>query len=192
MKRLVPALLSALAMTIAAAPALSETPSLPSMTPPPATGASIGSSASISLGSGPHKGKYDFAPTEACVLTAFGKKPLGLSVVFTNERASMSVDMPNIDEKHANEIQVVLVVSDAKPGDVRKVASSVTYEIDTRPDAALEPYQKAERANKGLSGKATTALMQKGNAAMLTFSGETPTGVKVEGEVNCRKVDAAQ
>jgi hypothetical protein len=158
---------------------------------PAADGASaVGSSASITLASGPHKGRYDFAPTEACVLTAFGKKPMGLSVVFTSEAASMSLDMPNIDEKHANEIQVVLVVTDAKPGETRKGASSVTYEIDTRPDAVLEPYQKAERANKGLSGKATTTLMQKGGAAMLSFSGETVTGVKLTGEVNCRKVSA--
>ena len=177
-----------------AAPALPQSPPVTSAIPAaPAPGASnaVGSSASITLGSGPHKGKYDFAPTEACVLTAFGKKPMGLSVVFTSEAASMSLDMPNIDEKHANEIQVVLVVSDAKPGETRKGASSVTYEIDTRPDSALEPYQKAERAIKGLSGKATTTLMQKGGAAMLSFSGETETGVKLTGEVNCRRVDAA-
>jgi hypothetical protein len=179
-----------------AAPAFPQTPPQPAPPPVPAVptapGANtVGSSASITLGSGPHKGRYDFAPTEACVLTAFGKKPMGLSVVFTSEHASMSLDMPNIDEKHANEIQVVLVVSDSKPGDSRKGTSSVTYEIDTRPDAVLEPYQKAERANKGITGKASTTLMQKGGAAMLTFSGTTATGVRIDGEVNCRKVDAA-
>jgi hypothetical protein len=178
-----------------AAAALLAAPVLPQAGEPPPVGAgtgtsTIGSSASISVGSGPHKGKYDFAPTEACVITAFSKKPLGLSVVFTSDNASMSIDMPNIDVKHANEIQVVLVVSDAKPGEPRKGASSVTYEIDTRPDSVLEPYQKAERANKGVTGKATTTLMQKAGSAMLTFSGETATGVKVDGEVNCRKVDS--
>jgi hypothetical protein len=170
-------------------PAASAVPAAPAVPGAPAAN-SVGSSASITLGSGPHKGRYEFAPTEACVLTAFGRKPMGLSVVFTSETASMSLDMPNIDEKHANEIQVVLVVSEAKPGESRKGASSVTYEIDTRPDAALEPYQKAERANKGITGKASTTLMQKGGAAMLTFSGVTATGVKLDGEVNCRKVDA--
>jgi hypothetical protein len=180
------------ALLLLAAPAMPQTPPPPVMpaTPPAGGAAGIGSSASITLGSGPHKGRYDFAPTEACVLTAFGKKPMGLAVVFTSEAASMSIDMPNIDEKHANEIQVVLVVSNAKPGEARKGSSSVTYEVDTRPDAALEPYQKAERANKGLSGKATTTLLEKGGSAMLTFSGETPSGVKISGEVNCRRVDA--
>jgi len=182
--------LTLLSVALLAAPALPQAPASPPAIPPADGASSIGSSASITLGSGPHKGRYDFAPTEACVLTAFSKKPMGLSVVFTSETASMSIDMPNIDEKHANEIQVVLVVSEAKPGEARKGASSVTYEIDTRPDAVLEPYQKAERANKGLSGKATTTLMQKGGAAMLSFSGETETGVKITGEVNCRKVDA--
>jgi hypothetical protein len=182
MKRLL--LLAALAT----APALPQDAAIPST---PAAPNGVGSSASITLASGPKKGRYDFAPTEACVLTAFGKKPMGLSVVFTSESASMSLAMPNIDEKHANEIQVVLVVSDAKPGEARKGASSVTYEIDTRPDASLEPYQKAERANKGVTGKATTSLMQKAGSVMLSFSGETAMGVKLSGEVNCRKVDAA-
>jgi hypothetical protein len=183
MKRLL--LLAALA----AVPALSQDAPTPDSPVAPG-GGGVGSSASITLTSGPKKGRYDFAPTEACVLTAFGKKPMGLSVVFTSESASMSLDMPNIDEKHANEIQVVLVVSDAKPGEARKGASSVTYEIDTRPDTALEPYQKAERANKGVTGRATTTLMQKAGSAMLSFSGETATGVKLNGEVNCRRVDA--
>jgi hypothetical protein len=152
--------------------------------------AQVGSSASISVDSGPHKGKYDFAPTETCVLAAFGKKPLGLSVVLSSTQASLSVDMPNIDEKHSKEIQVVLVVADAKAGQSSKGTASVTYEIDTRPDDVLEPYQRAERANKGMTGKATTTLMQQAGSAMLTFNGETQSGVKLSGEVTCRKVDA--
>lgn len=151
--------------------------------------AQVGSTASISVDSGPHKGKYDFAPTEACVLAAFGKKPLGLSVVLTSQAASLSLDVPNLDEKHAKEIQIVLVVNDAKAGQAKGTAS-VTYEIDTRPDAALEPFQKAERANKGMTGKATTTLMQQAGSALLSFSGETQTGVKLSGEVTCRKMES--
>ena len=70
----------------------------------------------------------------------------------------------------------------------KKGASSVTYEIDTRPDASLEPFQRAERANKGTTGKATTTLMEKDGNALLSFSGQTATGVKLEGSVTCRKV----
>jgi hypothetical protein len=150
--------------------------------------AGMGSSASVTVAGGPHAGKYDFAPTETCVIAAFGKKPLSLSVVLSSETSSLSIDMPNIEEKHANEIQVVLVIADARPGHPRNSAS-VTYEIDTRPDAMLEPYQKAERANKGVTGKATTQLMTQGANALLSFSGETATGVKIEGEVTCRKVE---
>jgi hypothetical protein len=151
---------------------------------------SIGSSASIKLDSGPHKGTYDFAPTEACVIAAFDKKPLGLSVVMTSQTASFSLDMPNLDEKHAKELQIVLVVADVKAGAARKGTASVTYEIDTRPDSVLEPFQKAERANKGMTGKVTTTLMQQAASAMLTFSGETQSGVKISGEITCRKVAA--
>ena len=146
-----------------------------------------GSSASVTVSTGPHKGEYNFAPSEACVITAFTKKPLGLSVVMQATDSSLSIDMPNLDEKHANEIQIVLVIADGlTPG--KKGASSVTYEIDTRPDSSLEPFQRAERANKGTTGKATTNLMEKDGNALLSFSGQTATGVKLEGSVTCKKV----
>jgi hypothetical protein len=165
---------------IAAAPAL-----------PQVASNGIGSSASISVAGGPNAGKYAFAPTETCVIAAFGDKPLSLSVVLTSENSSLSVDMPNIDEKHANEIQIVLVVADKKAGVSMKGTASTTYEIDTRPDAVLEPYQKAERANRGMTGKAHTQLMTQGGNALLSFSGETATGVKLDGEITCRKVQSS-
>ena len=145
----------------------------------------MGSSASINVASGPNAGKYAFAPREACAIAAFNDQPLGLSVVLSSENSSLSLDMPNLDEKHANEIQIVLIIAEKRAG---LPTSSVTYEIDTRPDAVLEPFQKAERAHKGISGKATTTLMQKGDSALLSFSGQTATGVKLEGSVTCRKV----
>jgi hypothetical protein len=148
-------------------------------------GAGSGSSGTVTVGSGPHKGDYNFAPTETCFIAAFGDRPLGLSVVMQSQSSSLSIDMPNLDQKHSSEIQIVLVIADMKAG---KGMSSVTYEIDTRPDASLEPMQKAERANKGMSGKATTTLMEKNGAALLSFSGETASGVKLDGSVTCRKV----
>jgi len=146
-----------------------------------------GSSASISVSTGPHAGKYAFAPREACAIAAFGDEPLGLSVVLASDESSLSLDMPNLDQKHAHEIQIVLVVADKRAAGAKGM-SSTTYEIDTRPDSALKPFQKAERANKGQTGKATTTLMTQGNNVLLNFSGETASGVKLEGEVTCRKV----
>jgi hypothetical protein len=144
-----------------------------------------GSTGTVTISSGPHKGDYNFAPTETCFIAAFGKEPLGLSVVMQSHDSSLSLDMPILDQKHANEIQIVLVIADVKAG---KGTSSVTYEIDTRPDAVLKPFQIAERANKGLSGKATTTIMQKGDSALLSFSGQTASGVKLEGSVTCKKM----
>jgi len=156
----------------------------------PQTSGAMGSSASISVASGPHAGKYAYAPREACVIAAFTDQPLGLTVVLSSENSSLSLDMPNLDEKHANEIQIVLVVADKKAGANMKGTASTTYEIDTRPDSALKPYQKAERATKGISGKASTQLMTQGSNVLLSFSGETETGVKLAGEVTCRKVSS--
>jgi hypothetical protein len=170
--------IACVALTLAVAlPALPQAP------------ASMGSSASITVEAPDGKDRYDFAPRETCLIAAFGKKPLGLSVVLSSEKASLSLDLPNIDEKHANEIHLVLVVAGAKTAGK---TGSVTYEIDTRPDASLEPFQKAERARRGRTGKATTALMEQGANAMLTFSGETAAGVKLSGEVTCRRVVNAE
>jgi hypothetical protein len=77
--------------------------------------------------------RYTFAPTEACVIAAFGDKPLSLSVVLSSRNSSLSVDMPSIDDAHAGQIQIVLVVADKKAGANTQGASSTTYEIDTRP-----------------------------------------------------------
>jgi len=150
--------------------------------------ASIGSTASISLGGGPHAGKYVFAPTSPCVIASFGDKPPGISVVLSSEDSSLSIDVPNVDDKHANEIHVVLIVADKKIGASMKGTASTTYEIDTRPDAVLEPIQKAERANKGMTGSAKTILMNQGNSTLLSFTGATATGVKVVGEITCRRM----
>ena len=149
--------------------------------------AQTGSSASVTVSTGPHKGEYNFAPTEACVIAGFSTKPVGISVVMQAADSSLSIDMPSIDAKHVNEIQIVLVIADG-PATGKKGASSVTYEIDTRPDSALEPFQRAERANKGITGRATTTLMEKDGSALLSFTGQTATGVKLEGSVTCRKM----
>jgi hypothetical protein len=174
--RTVPAILSAVCLTLAAVPAL------------PQAAAVSGSTASVSVASGPHAGTYSFAPTSPCVIAAFGDKPLGISIVLSSENSSLSIDMPNIADKHANELQVVLVVADKKAGASMKGTASTTYEIDTRPDAVLQAFQKAERANKGITGKAKTTLMNQGNSTLLTFTGETATGVKLEGELTCRRM----
>lgn len=178
---MVKALRNISSMGMAAVFALAAAPVLPQA-------AGVGTSASVSVGSGPHAGKYDFAPTSTCVIAAFGNKPLSISVVLTSENSSLSVDMPDIGGSHANEIQVVLVVADKKIGASMKGTASTTYEIDTRPDGALEPFQKAERANKGVTGTAKTQLMTQGSTTLLSFSGETATGVKLSGEVTCRKM----
>ncbi len=106
--------ISGLLAVLAAAPALTQAPG------------GMGSSASISVGSGPHAGKYAFAPREVCAIAAFGDGPLGLSVVLSSENSSLSLDMPNLDEKHANEIQIVLVVADKKAGASMKGTASTT------------------------------------------------------------------
>jgi hypothetical protein len=167
---------SLVGLALFAGPALAQAP------------AGAGSSASVTLGSGPHKGRYGFAPSEACVLAAFGSKPLGLSLVMSSKDSSLSIDVPNLDEKHASEIQIVLVVAEVTQGAARASTASTTYEIDTRPDSVLEPFQRAERANKGTTGKATTTLMTQGNNVLVTFSGETAMGVKMSGEITCSKV----
>jgi hypothetical protein len=186
-------LIRCIALGLGACLAMAGQPALPQIQPqmptqPTPGQAQAGGGATIKVGSGPHAGRYDFAPTQACVIASLGEKKLpSLSVVLTSEKASLSLDMPSIDEKHANQLQIVLVIAEP-PGAGHKGTASVTYEIDTRPDSVLEPFQKAERANKGVSGTATTQLMERPGVAMLSFSGETKNGVKLSGEITCRKM----
>jgi len=168
-------------LSVAAGAALAQAPVV-GEAPLPAS-AQSSSGASISVDSGPHKGEYGYS--EPCVLAAFGKRPLGVSVVLHGTDSVLSIDMPVLDDKHAGEIQIVLVIADMRSS---KGPSSVTYEIDTRPDAALEPFQKAERASKGMSGKAVTTLMQKDGTVLLSFGGTTASGVKLDGSLTCRKM----
>jgi len=154
-------------------PTLGSAPMMPAQT---------SSGASITVASGPLKGDYGYS--EPCVLASFSKRPLGVSVVLHGTDSVLSIDMPVLDDKHANEIQIVLVIAEHSGG----APSSVTYEIDTRPDSALEPFQKAERANKGMTGKATITLMQKADSTLISFSGQTASGIKLDGSLTCRKV----
>ena len=39
-----------------------------------------------------------------------------------------------------------------------------------------------------MTGKATTTLMEKDGSALLSFTGQTAAGVKLEGSVTCRKM----
>ena len=39
-----------------------------------------------------------------------------------------------------------------------------------------------------MTGKATTTLMEKDGNALLSFTGQTASGVKLEGSVTCKKV----
>jgi len=171
---------SVAALTMASAATLAQAPAPTVGIAVPQSQASSG--ASITVASGPLKGEYGY--TEPCLLASFSKRPLGVSVVMHATDSVLSIDMPVLDDKHANEIQIVLVIAEHSGG----APSSVTYEIDTRPDAALEPFQKAERANKGMTGKASTTLMQKADSTLISFSGQTASGIKLEGSLTCRKI----
>jgi hypothetical protein len=151
--------------------------------PPPPAASQLSSGASVTIAGGPLKGEYDYS--EPCVVASFSKRPLGVSVVLHGTDSVLSIDMPVLDDKRANEIQIVLVIADVNSG---KGQSSVTYEIDTRPDSVLEPFQKAERANKGMTGKVTTTLMTKNDNTLISFTGKTASGIQLEGSLTCKRV----
>ena len=147
--------------------------------------ADVGSTASVTLGSGPHAGQYEFRSDDPCIIAALPGKSVGFSLFLLGQKSSLALDMPNVAA--ANQLQIEMVVADVKPGQSRKNTASVTYSIDSRPDAALEPYQKAER--KGMSGQGSARLSQQSTTARLTFTGVTANGIRVSGTIDCRKVD---
>jgi hypothetical protein len=147
--------------------------------------ADTGSSAQITVSGGPHAGQYEYRSDDACTIAALPGKPAGFSLFLMGERSSLTLDLP--DAAKTSQLQIELMVADATPGQSRKNTATVTYAIDTRPDALLEEYQRAER--KGMSGKGSATLTQAGNTAKLSFSGTTANGVRISGNVDCRKVD---
>ena len=150
----------------------------------------VGVVASIQVTSGPDAGAYSYESPDACIIAALDKKtPAGFAVILLSDQSRLSIDIPSTAPEQINELQAELEVADVKPKQGRKNTTSTTYAIDTRPDSALARYQREARAGKGTSGKVTAKLTQKDNTAQLEFSGETATGVKLAGKVECRKVD---
>lgn len=149
-----------------------------------------GVTAHIQVASGAHAGKYAYESSDACIIASSDKsKAAGFSVIVMSDRSQLSIDMPSVEPAHVNELQIELVVADVKPNQSRKNTETTTYMIDTRPDSALASYQRAEREGKGPSGKATAQLTQNGDTAKLSFNAQTPDGVKIDGSIDCHKVD---
>ena len=150
----------------------------------------IGVQAAVQVASGPHAGKYTYEGADACIIAASDKsKPAGFSVIVMSDRSQLSVDMPDVQSAHVNELQIELVIAEVKPNQSRKDTATTTYTVDTRPDSALARYQIEERGAKGPVGKATAQLTQNDTTARLSFDAQTAAGVKVSGSIDCRKVD---
>lgn len=147
--------------------------------------ADTGSTASVTVSGGAHAGKYEYRSDAACIIAALPGKPVGFSLFLMSERSSLTLDLP--DAGKTGQLQIELTVADVKPGQSRKNTATVTYIIDTRLDASLEEYQRAER--KGMSGQGSANLTQAANTAKLSFQGTTASGAKISGNVDCRKVD---
>jgi hypothetical protein len=146
--------------------------------------------ANVEVASGAHAGKYAYESSDACIIASSDKsKAAGFSVIVMSDRSQLSIDMPSVEPEHVNEVHIELVVADVKPNQSRKDTATTKYMIDTRPDAALAAYQRADRAGKGISGKATAQLTQTGETAQLSFSAQTADGVKIDGSIDCRTVD---
>jgi hypothetical protein len=150
----------------------------------------LGSTAKVTLASGPQAGKYTFQSADACMIAASETgKPAGFSVLMLAERSTLSVDIPNVSPQRLGEFQVELVVADAKSQASRQRTASTTHTVDTRPDASLEPYQRQERGKVGVTGRGTVKLSQQDTTARLEFQAETAQAVEFQGTIECRKVD---
>lgn len=146
-----------------------------------------GATATATIASGPNAGRYEYSSDDPCILAALPGRDLGFNIVLMAPNSSLSIDIPNADPARVSQAQIELVVANVKPGQSRKSTASVTYNVDTRPDASLEAYQRADR--KGTSGQASVKLTRTGNAARLLFTGTTADGIRITGNVDCRKLD---
>jgi hypothetical protein len=158
-----------------------------------AMGATVDDTASVAqvtVMSGPRAGKYDFASADACVMAPSRPGgPPGLSVTLSAPKASVAIDIPSIEAHRLGAFWVELVVADANSSASRRNTASTTLVIDTRPDSALEKYQRDERGPNGMRGSGAAKLQQQAQTARLEFQGQTAEGVKLQGTVECRRID---
>jgi hypothetical protein len=147
----------------------------------------------IRVSSGPHAGKYSYVSEDACIFAPLKKgAAVSFSYVLITDESTLSIDIPDVDSKHLAEFQLELVITDAANKEdkrSRKRASHTLYTIDTRPDSALDPYQRKQRGANGAKGRGSVKLRDQGQALRVEFSGETIEGIKLEGSVRCRAVD---
>lgn len=150
----------------------------------------VGSVAQVTVASGPQAGKYDFASDDACVIApARPGTPPGFSVTLIAATTSLAIDVPSTDAKQLGAFQVELVVAAPKGGQSRRNTASSVLVVDTRPDSALAKYQRDERGPNGMQGNGSLKLQQQAQTARLEFEGQTAQGTKLQGWVECRKVD---
>jgi hypothetical protein len=147
----------------------------------------------IHVSSGAHAGKYSYVSEDACIFAPLKKgAPVSFSYVLIADESTLSIDIPDVGAKHLSEFQLELVITEVANKEdkrSRKRESHTLYTIDTRPDNALDPYQRKQRGTNGAKGRGSVKLRDEGQALRVEFSGETAEGVKLEGSVRCRAVD---
>jgi hypothetical protein len=145
------------------------------------------------VSSGPHAGKYDYISEDACIYAPLKKGAVrSFSYVLMSDESTLSINIPNADPKHADQFQLELVITEvANKADKRsrKRAAHTLYVIDTRPDSALDAYQRKQRGSTGVKGRGAVKVRDAGHALRIEFSGETAEGIKLEGDVSCHAVD---
>jgi hypothetical protein len=156
----------------------------------PAAVADTASTATIKVASGPAAGTYTYVSSDPCILAPLRNGgPITFAHVLMADASTLSVDIPNTNASNVNEFQIELVVAKPDSNASRLRTKSTTLTIDTRPDGALEPYQRQERGSTGMTGRGTATLHLQASSARLVFQGQTAAGVRIEGSLECRKLD---
>lgn len=164
--------------------------------------ADAASTATLTVASGPHAGKYTLSSDKACTIGPLDKgRPDSFSATIIsegmrqgklasrpNELGTVQIDLPNIDAKHLGEIKVEVAFGDPTARERKGTTPGVLYAIDTRPDSALLEFEREVRGTSKLKGKGGAKLQRRGADATFGFWGETANGIRLDGSIECRGV----
>jgi hypothetical protein len=169
-----------------------------------ASAADIGSVVKVKVGSGPAAGTHTLTDNRTCT---FGKGDNGrveLEVLLlrddeiaTNSKTTLHDVIISVrsllDPNRAGELSFDLVFTPRQKGPRSSWKIQAHHQVDTRPDSVLLRYELEERGAGKLTGrggfKYNKAAEGASPIATLQFWGVTQEGVRIDGTVECYRVD---
>ncbi len=158
----------------------------------------IASAAKVTVTGGAHPGTYTVESQDWCTIRPPERgEPGRFSIEMSNEHIPdsskaltiFSVYIPSIESKHLGRLAASVRFDDL----TNLKTPDTVYEMDTTPISELDSLIAREEGRRTVerksSGRGRATLKRHGATATLAVQGETENGVRLEGTIECRRVE---